>query len=224
MCRVSKYRDLYAQIAVDAVLAVADLDRKDVDFELIKVVGKSGGSLADSELVRGVVVDKEFSHPQMKRCVEDAKIAILSCPFEPPKPKTKHHLDIKTTEEYEKLREYEHKKFEEMVDKVKDSGANVVMCQWGFDDEANHMLMQRGLQAVRWVGGVELELVAIATNGRIVPRFEELSADKLGFAGKVREESLGTTKERMLVIEECSNSRAVTILARGGSKMVNDVL
>ncbi|CAG8514983.1 5576_t:CDS:10 [Cetraspora pellucida] len=219
---VSKHHDQFAKIAVDAVLSVADLERKDVDFELIKVDGKVGGSLADTILVQGVVVDKDMSHPQMLREVRDAKIAILTCPFEPPKPKTKHKLDITSVEEYKKLQNYEREKFEEMIKRVKDTGANLVICQWGFDDEANHLLMQNKLPAVRWVGGPEIELIAIATNGRIVPRFEDLRPEKLGFAGLVREISFGTTKDRMLVIEECSNSRAVTVFVRGSNKMIVD--
>ncbi|CAL1526073.1 unnamed protein product [Lymnaea stagnalis] len=209
-----------AEIAVDAILSVADLERKDVDFELIKVEGKVGGKLEDTMLVKGVVVDKDMSHPQMPKVVKDARIAILTCPFEPPKPKTKHKLDVTSVEDYHKLREYEKEKFESMVQQVKDTGANLVICQWGFDDEANHLLLQRGLPAVRWVGGPEIELIAIATGGRIVPRFEELTAEKLGKAGIVREMTFGTTKDRMLVIEECHNSRAVTIFIRGGNKMI----
>ncbi len=107
---------------------------------------------------------------------------------------------------------------------VKDSGAGLAICQWGFDDEANHMLLQRELPAVRWVGGPEIELIAIATGGRIVPRFEELTPDKLGYAGVVKELCFGTTKDRMLVIEECTNSKAVTIFIRGGNKMVNKLI
>lgn len=209
-----------AEIAVNAIMAVADFNRKDVDFELIKVEGKVGGKLEDTMLVKGVVVDKDFSHPQMPKQVKDAKMAILTCPFEPPKPKTKHNLEVKSVEDYRKLREYELQKFEDMVQRVKDAGANLVICQWGFDDEANHLLLQKKLPAVRWVGGPEIELIAIATGGRIVPRFEELTAEKLGKAGIVRELSFGTTKERMLVIEECQNSRAVTIFIRGGNKMI----
>ncbi|KAI9017095.1 chaperonin Cpn60/TCP-1 family [Gaertneriomyces semiglobifer] len=219
---VSKCHDQFAQMAVDAVMSVADLERKDVDFELIKVDGKMGGSLEDSKLVYGVVVDKDMSHPQMPKEIRDAKIAILTCPFEPPKPKTKHSLDIKSVEEYKKLQAYEKEKFEDMVRQVKDAGANLVICQWGFDDEANHLLLQNQLPAVRWVGGPEIELIAIATNGRIVPRFEELSSEKLGSAGVVREVSFGTTKDRMLVIEECANTRAVTLFVRGGNKMIID--
>ncbi|KAJ3152404.1 T-complex protein 1 subunit epsilon [Geranomyces michiganensis] len=219
---VSKCHDQFAKMAVDAVLSVADLDRKDVDFELIKVDGKVGGSLQDSQLVFGVVVDKDISHPQMPKVIKDARIAILTCPFEPPKPKTKHKLDITSVEEYQNLQKYEKEKFEEMVKQVKDCGANLVICQWGFDDEANHLLLQNELPAVRWVGGPEIELIAIATNGRIVPRFEELSAAKLGKAGLVREVSFGTTKDRMLIIEECANTRAVTLFVRGGNKMIID--
>ncbi|EDO49571.1 predicted protein [Nematostella vectensis] len=217
---VSRCHRPLAEIAVDAVLSVADLERKDVDFELIKVEGKEGGKLDDTVLVKGVVVDKDMSHPQMPKVVKDAKIAILTCPFEPPKPKTKHKLDVATVEDYKKLQEYEREKFTEMIKQVKDTGANLAICQWGFDDEANHLLLQNHLPAVRWVGGPEIELIAIATGGRIVPRFSELTSEKLGKAGIVRELSFGTTKDKMLVIEECHNSRAVTIFIRGGNKMI----
>lgn len=210
----------FAEIAVNAVLSVADFERKDVDFELIKVEGKQGGRLEDTILVKGVIIDKNFSHPQMPKEVRNAKLAILTCPFEPPKPKTKHKLDVKSVEDYRALRKYEQEKFEEMVKLVKEAGANLVVCQWGFDDEANHLLLQRELPAIRWVGGAEIELVAIATGGRIVPRFEELTPEKLGKAGVVRELSFGTTRDRMLVIEECPNTRAVTIFIRGGNKMI----
>merc|ERR1711997_401460 len=178
------------------------------------------GQMEDSMLVKGVIVDKDFSHPQMPKELKDVKIAILTCPFEPPKPKTKHKLDVGSVEDYKKLRDYEKECFETMVKQVKDAGANLAICQWGFDDEANHLLLQNELPAVRWVGGPEIELIAIATGGRIVPRFQELSADKLGTAGKVREMSFGTTKDKMLVIEECANSKAVTIFLRGGTKMI----
>ena len=92
-----------ADIAVKSVLAVADLERKDVNFDLIKIVAKSGGSLEDTTFVNGIIIDKDFSHPQMEKEVKDAKVCILTCPFEPPKPKTKHGLEIKSAEDYEKL-------------------------------------------------------------------------------------------------------------------------
>jgi len=209
-----------AEMCVKAVLAVADLERKDVNLDLIKVDGKVGGKLEDTQLVYGIVLDKDFSHPQMPKELKDVKIAILTCPFEPPKPKTKHKVDIDTVEKFENLRATEQKYFVDMVQKCKDSGATLIICQWGFDDEANHLLMQQGLPAVRWVGGVEIELLAMATGARIVPRFEELSPDKLGTAESVKELVFGTTRDRMLVVEGTAVSKAVTIFVRGGNKMI----
>lgn len=217
---VNKHHRQMAEIAVQAVLAVMDPVTRDVNFELIKIEGKVGGRLEDTVLVRGVVVDKDFSHPQMPKRLENVKLAILTCPFEPPKPKTKHKLDVTSVDDYRALRDYEREKFTEMVKQIKDAGATLAICQWGFDDEANHLLLQNNLPAIRWVGGPEIELIAIATGGRIVPRFEELTPEKLGHAGVVRELTFGTTKDRMLVIEECKNSRAVTIFIRGGNKMI----
>lgn len=182
---INRYQRQMAEIAVKAVLSVADLERKvhfipclvdlalneslqDVNFDLIKVEGKVGGRLEETMLVNGIVLDKDMSHPQMPKHLKDVKIALLTCPFEPPKPKTGHKLDITTAEDYNKLYDLEQKYFSDMVQKCKDSGAGIVMCQWGFDDEANHLLLQKKLPAVRWVGGVELELLAIATNGSFI--------------------------------------------------------
>jgi len=219
---VNKCHRQMAEIAVNAVMTVADLEKKDVNFELIKIIGKVGGRMEDTSLVKGVVIDKSMSHPQMPKSMQDVKMAIITCPFEPPKPKTKYKLDVTSVEDYQALRTYEAEKFEEIVKLVKDSGATLAICQWGFDDEANHLLLQHNLPAVRWVGGPEIELIAIATGGRIVPRFEELSPEKLGTAGTVRELSFGTGQDKMLVIEDCKSSRAVTILLRGGNQMIID--
>jgi hypothetical protein len=94
----------------------------------------------------------------MPKNIENARIAILTCPFEPPKPKTTHKLEVSSVAAYEELRKYEQEKFTEMVQQVKATGANLVLCQWGFDDEANHLLLQHELPAVRWVGGPEIEV------------------------------------------------------------------
>eukprot|EP01119_Soliformovum_irregulare_P005563 TRINITY_DN17304_c0_g1_i1.p1 TRINITY_DN17304_c0_g1~~TRINITY_DN17304_c0_g1_i1.p1 ORF type:complete len:557 (-),score=203.22 TRINITY_DN17304_c0_g1_i1:25-1476(-) len=217
---VKRCKQKLAEIAVQAVLAVADKERRDVNLDLIKMEGKVGASLEDTQLIHGIMLGKEMSHSQMPKEIKDAKICILTAPFEPPKPKTKHDAYIENAEQYKELAEMEQKYFTDMVKAVKDTGANLVLCQWGFDDEANHLLYQNQLPAVRWVGGVEMELIAIATNGRIVPRFSEVSADKLGHAGLVREISYGTTEDRMICIEQCRNSKAVTIFVRGGNKVV----
>ena len=158
----------------------------------------------------------------MVKEITNAKVCILTCPFEPPKPKTKHGLEIKSAEDYEKLYAMEQKYFVDMVKKVKDSGATVVLCQWGFDDEANHLLMHHGLPAVRWVGGVEIELLAIATGARIIPRFEEITPEKLGTAGVIKEMNFGTSMDKVLLIQECPQSKAVTVLIRGGSRTICD--
>jgi T-complex protein 1 subunit epsilon len=219
---VSKCQEHYADLAVKAVLAVADLERKDVNFDLIKIVAKNGGAIEDSEFIEGIVLDKDFSHPQMRKEITDAKVCILTCPFEPPKPKTKHGLEIKSVEDYNKLYKMEQQYFIDMVQKVKDSGANVVLCQWGFDDEANHLLMHNDLPAVRWVGGVEIELLAIATGARIIPRFEEITPEKLGKCGSIREMNFGTSNDKCLLVQDCEHSKAVTVLIRGGSRTICD--
>jgi len=218
---VSRCHRQMAETAVDAVLSVADLERKDVNFDLIKVIGKEGASMEESMLIKGVLVDKDFSHPQMPKVVKDAKVAILTCPFEPPKPKTKHDVNVTSVEEYQNLQKFEQEKFEEMVRQVKEAGATLVICQWGFDDEANHLLFVNDLPAVRWVGGPEIEHIAIATGGRIVARFQDIDKDKLGYAGKVSELSFGNSNDKMIAIEECTNgNKTVTILLRGGNKMI----
>ncbi|ELP92684.1 T-complex protein 1 subunit epsilon, putative [Entamoeba invadens IP1] len=217
---VNRCKRHLAEVCTDAVLAVYDKERNDVNMDLIKLQTKAGGQMEDTELVQGLMLEKEFSHSQMKKSVEDAKVCILSCPFEPPKTKTTTNMNVTSVEAYNQLYQQEQDYFRMQVQRVKDAGANVVLCQWGFDDEANHLLLSNGINAVRWVGGVELELLAIATGARIVPRFEELTADKLGSCKLVHEMSFGTTKEKMIKVEGCPNSNAVTIFIRGGNKMV----
>lgn len=172
---VSSCKAKLAQIAVEAILHVADLERKEVNLDLIKIVGKTGKSLSDTELVEGILIDKEFSHPQMDKKMSNAKVCILTCAFEPPKPKTKYNLNITNAQDYNKLASQEQEYFVDMVQRVKSSGAEIALCQWGFDDEANHLLIKNSLNAVRWISGTDIELLAMATGAKIVPRFEELS-------------------------------------------------
>jgi T-complex protein 1 subunit epsilon len=217
---INRHHDKMAQIAVEAVLSVADLERRDVDFDLIKVRGKVGARLEDTRLVHGIVLDKDISHPQMAKEIDDAKIAILSCPFEPPRPKTKYVVNIDTVEKYNELYRTEQEYFTKMVQMVKDTGATFVVCQWGFDDEANHLLMLNQLPAVRWAAGEDMEAIAVATDGRICPRFEQLSSTRLGSAGRIREICFGTQSDKMVTIEGCANSRLVTVFVRGGNQMI----
>ncbi|KAL6603915.1 hypothetical protein ACP70R_044276 [Stipagrostis hirtigluma subsp. patula] len=209
-----------AQIAVDAVLTVSDMEWKHVNLDLVKVEGKSGGEMEDSELIYGVAVNKDMSHPKMLKEIVDARIAILTCSFEFPYQEIKHTVSLNIVEKFQELREQERRYFVEMVQKCKDVGATLVICQRGFDEEANHFFMEKNLPVIGWVHNVDLELIAIATGGRMVTRFQDLSPSDLGKAGLVREKSSGTSIDRMLYIEQCVNSRAVTILVRGGNEMV----
>ncbi|GKT23534.1 TCP-1 chaperonin subunit epsilon [Aduncisulcus paluster] len=211
-----------AEIAVDAVLSVADLERRDVDFELIKIRKKAGGKIEDTRLIKGLVLDTDFTHSQMAKEVKDAKIAILNVPLEPPKPEIGYKLIVDSVEKYESLYTTEQAFFTEMVDKIKASGATFVVCQWGFDDEANHLLYQAGIPAVRWALADEIEGLAIATGGSIISRFDDLSPSTLGNAKLVREETLGTQTDRIVTIEGCENEKIVTVFIRGSNEIMLD--
>jgi len=206
-------------LCVDAALAVADLPRKDLDLELINIQSKPGKSISDTVLIKGIVLKKEFSHPQMGKEFKNAKIALLSCPFEPPRLKNKNSLLIHSAEEYKKVEKYEKSKFLEMIAALKNSKADLVMCQWGFDDEANSLLMQNSLPAVRWVGGHDLGHMAAHIGGSIISRFEDLKEEHLGLAN-VREESLGTDSSKIIIVESPSKDKSVTILIRGSTEYI----
>ena len=151
-----------------------------------------------------------MSHPQMNKEISDAKICILTCPFEPPKPKTKYNVDIKSAEAYKKLFEHEQAYFKEMVKSVLDSGANFVICQWGFDDEANHVLMQNGLPSVRWVGRTEIEQIALATGGRIIRFMNQIQAQVNANVGN-RVDVLKYRLDKQDEINSCHTSIPTTI-------------
>lgn len=209
----------FSQMCVEAALAVADLSRKDLDLELINIQSSTGKSLAETKLIKGLVIKREFSHQQMAKTVNNAKIALLSCPFEPPRLKNKNSLMISTVEEYKNLEIYQKTKFDEMISSLKACNANVVICQWGFDDEANSMLMKNNIPSLRWVGGNELGLIAAHINGSIVARFEDLTEHALGLAS-IKEESLGTDSEKIITIESPNKNKAVTIMVRGSTEYV----
>ncbi|EJW05207.1 T-complex protein 1, epsilon subunit [Edhazardia aedis USNM 41457] len=216
---VNKSLDLFADICTKAVKQVFDERRKDVDLERIRIEARIGNDISQTKLLNGVILNKEFSHSQMVKSIENAKIAILTCPFEPPKIKTKHSLNISTVEDYKNLAKYEKSKFIEMIARLKEVGANIVVCQWGFDDEANSLLMEHNLPAIRWVGGAEIEQIAVHTGGSIISRFEDLSEQDLGSAN-VSEITIGTEDEKIINIENKNSSHMVTIYVRGATDMV----
>lgn len=226
---INRYHRTMAEVAVDAVFRVADLQRNDVDFELIKVRSKIGGKLEDIKIINGFLIDQEMSHPGMRKSVSHAKIAVLTCPFEPPKPKTTYKIDVDSVEKYNTLYREEQQFFINMIEHLKEAGANFVVCQWGFDDEANHLLMQNDINAVRWVKGEDIEAIALITGARIIPRFEDISSDKLGYAEIVREVSLGTSSDKVMIFEGLQPQQTTadsvphmisTVFIRGGNNMI----
>lgn len=214
---VTNCLDHFARICVDAALIVFDAKRMDLSMEHIRITSRIASSLLSTKLVRGTVLMKEFSHVQMKKAVLNARIALLACPFEPPKIKTKHTLKIKTVTEYNNVSDYERNTFMSMIKTLKDVRVDVVLCQWGFDDEANSLLAENGILAVRWVGGSEMEQLAVITNGNIISRFEDLSEHDLGVAN-IREECIGTENDKIIIVE--NNNPTCTIIIQGSSETV----
>ncbi|AFP65453.1 t-complex protein1, epsilon-SU (nucleomorph) [Chroomonas mesostigmatica CCMP1168] len=217
---INRSKKRLAEICIKAVLAISDINRKDINFELIKIDGKIGGNLENTTLVNGVVIDKDFSHSQMPKDIKDVRVSILTCPLEPPRPKTNHKLNIENIHDFKQLESIEQKYFKEMISQLKCSGTNLVFCQWGFDDEGNHLLLRNKLAAVRWVSGTEIELLAVSTGAQIIPRFNEINSSAIGFAARVRENCFGTTHDRILIVENCAKSKAVTIFVRGSSEFI----
>jgi len=211
-----------ADLVIDAVLTVAE--KKDgkykVDVDNIKVEKKAGGSLHDTQLIRGIVLDKEVVHGGMPKRVEKAKIALINAPLEIEKTEISAEINISTPEQMKLFLEEENKMLKSMVDKIASTGANVVICQKGIDDMAQHYLAKAGILAVRRVKESDMYKLAKATNARVVTNIEELTTNDLGYADLVEERKIETDK--WVFIEGCKDPRAVTILIRGGSQRVVD--
>ncbi|MCD6530272.1 TCP-1/cpn60 chaperonin family protein [Candidatus Bathyarchaeota archaeon] len=219
---VSENREQLAEIAVSAVLHVARKigDQYRVDLDDIMVEKKPGESIFDTKLIYGIVVDKEVVHPGMPKRVEDAKIALLNLALEVEKTEFDAKINIETPEQMEAFLKEEENMLREMVDKIKSAGANVVLCQKGIDDMAQHFLAQQGILAVRRVKKSDMEKLAKATGGRIVTNIDDLTPEDLGEAGLVEERKIGDDK--MVFIEKCKNPKAVAIFIRGGTDRLVD--
>jgi thermosome len=211
-------KDMLAEIAAEAVLAVADKkgDKYIVDIDDVKVEKKAGGSLSDTRLVKGIVVDKEIVHARMPKRVEKAKIAMIIKPFEIEKPEFDSKLSIENPEQLEAFISREEKLLEEMVEKLASTGANVLFCQRGIDDAAQYYMAKRGILATRRVKVADMERLAKATGGKVVTEVDHIQESDLGYADVVEEVKVG--KDRMLFVEGCKNPRSVTIMVRGGNE------
>jgi len=208
--------DHIADLAINAVLnIIEERDGKPyADKDHIQIIKKMGKSLLESELINGVIIDKEVVHPAMPKRVVNAKIALINAPFEIEKTEFSAEIRIRDPLKMKEFLDEETRILKEMVDKVVKVGANVVFCQKGIDDIAQFFLAKAGILAVRRVKSSDMEKLAKATGGRIVTNFEDLSEKDLGSAGLVEERKVG--EDKMVFVRECKNPKAVSILIRAG--------
>ena len=213
-------RSTLAQLIVKAVKGVAENVNGKIKIELddIKVEKQVGESADNSELIEGLLLDKEKVHSAMPEKVENAKVALLDAALEIKNTEIDAKIQITEPSQLNAFLEKEEQTLRDMVNKVKESGASVLFCQKGIDDVAQHFLAKRGILAVRRVKKSDMEKLARATGGRVVSSWKELTAGDLGHAGLVREEKIGD--EEMLFVEKCQNPKAVTLLVRGGTEHV----
>jgi thermosome len=219
---VAREAEDLAELVVDAVLAVSEKKERDykVDIDNVKVEKKPGGSLGDTKLIQGIVLDKEVVHSGMPKRVEKAKIALISAPFEIEKTEFDAKLNINDPSMMKKFLDEETKILKGMADKISEIGATVVVCQKGIDDIAQHYLSKAGVMAVRRAKESDMTKLAKATGARIVNNFEDLSAKDLGYADLVEERKV--EEDKWVFIEGCKNPKAVTILIRGGTQRIVD--
>jgi len=213
---VGEAADYFADIAVEAVRLIAEKrgDEYVVDLNNIQIIKKHGGSLMDTKLVKGVVIDKEVVHPDMPRRVENAKIAVLDAPLEIEKPEIDLEVSITSPDLVKRLLEKQEKILAEKVEKIAATGANVVITQKGIDEVAQHFLAKKGIMAVRRVKRSDIEKIAKATGAKIVTNIDDLTPEDLGWAELVEERKVG--EDKMIFIEGAKNPKSVTILIRGG--------
>lgn len=219
---VSKESNELAEIVVNAALQVSEkFDSKyKVDIEDVKVEKKAGGSLRDTKLIKGIVLDKEVVHGGMPKRVEKAKIALINSALEIEKTEFDAKINISSPDQMKMFLEEENKMLMTMVDKITKSGANVVICQKGIDDIAQHYMTKANILAVRRVKESDMTKLSRATGARIVSNLDDLSSKDLGLADLVEERKVETDK--WVFVEGCRHPKSVTILIRGGSQRVVD--
>ena len=211
-----------SKLAVDAILKIVekDGDKYSVDLDNLKVEKKAGGSIDDTSLINGIVLDKEIVHSGMPTKAEKAKIALVNAALEVEKTEMSAEIRISDPTQMQQFLEEENKMLKSMVDKIHNIGANVLICQKGIDDISQHYLSKHGILAVRRVKESDMTKLAKATGGRISTNLDDISADDLGSAEIVQQKKVESDK--WVFIEGCKNPRSVTVLIRGGSQRVVD--
>jgi thermosome len=219
---VGPAKEHLAEVAVDAVKQIVEKrgDKTIADIDNIQLIKKTGKSLFESQLINGVIIDKEVVHPGMPLKVERAKIALLDCALEIEKTEISAEIRIRDPLQMKAFLDQENKMLQDMVDKIAKSGANVVFCQKGIDDMAQHFLAKEGILAARRAKESDMEKLARATGGRIVSDLGDLKPQDLGTAGLVEERKIGDDK--MIFVEKCKDPRSVAILIRAGLERMVD--
>jgi thermosome len=215
-------REHFADIAIEAVQLIAEKrgDSMYADIDNIQLVKKEGKGLLDTELVKGVIIDKEVVHPGMPKQVKNARLALLDSALEIEKTEISAEIRINDPTQMKAFLDEENGMMKEMVEKIKKSGANVVLCQKGIDDTTQHYLAKEGILAARRIKKSDMEKLGRATGGKIVTNLDDLKAADLGKAGLVEERKIGDDK--MVFIQECKDPRAVSILIRAGLERLVD--
>ncbi|WP_159903789.1 thermosome subunit alpha [Salinirussus salinus] len=211
-------KDTLAALVVQAVQSVAD--EEGVDTDNVKVETVVGGSIDESELVEGVIIDKSRVHDNMPHFKEDADIALLDTAIEVPETELDTEVNVTDPDQLQEFIDQEEQQLQEMVDAIADAGADVVFCQKGIDDMAQHYLAQEGILAVRRAKSSDIEALARATGGRVVSSIEDITAEDLGYAGSVTEKDLAGDEK--IFVEDVEDAKAVTLILRGGTEHVVD--
>jgi thermosome len=213
-------KEKISEIISDAVMMVSEESdgKYSVDLDLIKIEKKSGGHVMDTQLVRGVVIDKEVVHSGMPKKAKDAKLLLLDSALEIEKTETDAKIEITSPDKMQAFLEQEEKMMKEMVDKIAATGANVVFCQKGVDDLVQHFLAKKGIMAVRRVKKSDMEKLSRATKAAIASSLDDLKESDLGKAGSIEERKVGG--EAMVFVEKCEDPKSVTIFVRGGTDHV----
>jgi thermosome len=219
---VGAAREHLAEIAIDAVKQIAEQrgDKRLADIDNIQLVKKTGKSLLETELVQGIIVDKEVVHPGMPKKKENPKIALLDSALEIEKTEISAEIRIRDPTQMKAFLDQETSMMKEMSDKIKASGAEVVFCQKGIDDMVQHFLAKEEIMAARRIKESDMEKLARATGGRIVSDLDDLKAKDLGQAGLVEERKIG--EDKMLFVEKCKDPHSVAVLIRAGLERMVD--
>jgi len=219
---VAENKEYLAEIASSGILQVAEKveDQFKVDIDDVKVEKKAGESLTDTKLINGVVLDKEVVHPGMPKRMEKAQIALLDIALEIEKTEFDAKINIESPEQMDAFLKQEENMIKEMVEKLVAKGANVVICQKGIDDLAQHFFARKNILAVRRVKKSDIEKLAKATGGKLITNLDDMTKKDLGYAQLVEERKIGDDK--MTFVEGCKDPRAVTILIRGGTERIVD--